>query len=73
MVVLMEAYIGPNDFGWWWLTNLRLRVEFRAQVSILDSGMVIIKILRLFSYSGLSIKLRNPEIGLYLAQELYSR
>ena len=34
-----------------------------------DSGMVIIKILRLFSYSGLSIKLRYPEIGLYLAQE----
>ena len=34
-----------------------------------DSGMVIIKILRLFSYSGLSIKLRNLEIGLYFAQE----
>ena len=36
--------------------------------SISDSGMVIIKILRLFSYSDLSIKLKNPEIGLYLAQ-----
>ena len=34
--------------------------------------MVIIKIGRLFSYSGLSIKLRSPEIGLYLVQELYS-
>ena len=39
----------------------------------LKQGMVIIKILRLFLYSGLSIKLRNPEIGMYLAQELYSR
>ena len=44
-----------------------------CSISISDSGMVIIKILRLFSYSGLSIKVRNPEIGLYLAQESYSR
>ena len=57
--------------GWWLLTNLRLRlrlrIEFCAQDSISDSGMVIIKILRLFSYSGLSMKLRNREIGLHLA------
>ena len=42
-------------------------------ISISDSGIVIIKILGLFSNSGLSLKLRNPEIGLYLAQKLYSR
>ena len=38
-----------------------------------DSGMVIIKILRLFSYSGLSLKFKNLEIGLYSTQELYLR
>ena len=60
-----------GHIGWWLLTNLRLRLrlrmEFCVQDSISDSGMVIIKILRLSSYSGLSIKLRNPEIGLHLA------
>ena len=30
--------------------RLRLRMQFRAQVSISDSGMVIIKILRMFLY-----------------------
>ena len=35
--------------------------------------MVIIKILRLFSYSGHSLKLNNLEIGLYPTQELYLR
>ena len=42
-------------------------------ISVSDSGMVIIKILRLFSYSGLSLKFRNLEIGLYPTQELYLR
>ena len=40
--------------------------------SISDSVMVLFQILRLFLFSELSIKLRNPEIGLYLDQELYS-
>ena len=38
-----------------------------CSISISESGMVIIKLLRLFSYLGLSIKLRNPEISLYPA------
>ena len=32
--------------------------------------MVIIKILRLFSYSGHSLKFRDLEIGMYPTQEL---
>ena len=43
----------------------------RSLISI--SGMVIIKILRLFSYSGHSLKFKNLEIGLYPTQELYLR
>ena len=37
-----------------------------CSTSISVSGVVIIKTLRLFSYPGPSVKLGNPEIGLYI-------
>ena len=58
--VLVKYSDSDSDLGW-------------SLCSISISGMVIIKILRLFSYSGHSLKLNNLEIGLYPTQELYLR
>ena len=77
-LVTMEHMAGKWCTSWMVITN-KSQAQAQTQdgvlcsISISNSGMVIIKILRLFSYSGLSLKLRNPEIGLYHAQELYSR
>ena len=66
-----------NDQGWWLLTNYLISDPDSdsgwSLCSISISGKVIIKILRLFSYSGHSLKFKNLEIGLYPTQELYLR
>ena len=54
-------------------TQAQTQDEVFCSISVSDAGIVIIKILRLFSYSGLSLKFRYLEIGLYSTQELYLR